>query len=70
MAIARAVSATAASVGKQHECAGVLRQSQIAIEYYGVGGNVNQMLCNDWLCEYNHRITSPILKPTSLGHDS
>src|SRR2546421_2715927 len=70
MAISRAVSPAAASVSKQHDSAGVLRQPQIAIECYGVGGNVNQMLCNDWLCEFNHRMTSPILKPTSLGHDS
>jgi hypothetical protein len=60
MAIAKAVSAAAASVSKQHNSVGALRHSQIATECYGVGGDVNQMLCNDWLCEHNHRMTSPI----------
>src|SRR5258708_3199172 len=66
MLVARAVAAAAAPLSKQHNCARALRPPQVAVEGYGAGGNVNEMLFNDWLCDSNHCVTSLRFVPCTV----
>src|SRR4030088_2618797 len=57
MVIARALWAPAASVSKQHNRAGILRQPQSPIERDETGCNANQTLFNQWTCRRDHLAT-------------